>query len=130
MSSVLPTPATAGSWMDSDVLPAFKSQPLPYVVTLVAAVILAYSAWGLRHYKITPMLNSPKLFDMGNSLAKADFMKRAASLLKTADEQFGDKPVRMITDTGNITVLPPNELALEVRNHPNLSFSKRTEEVR
>jgi hypothetical protein len=59
-----------------------------------------------------------------------DFLKRGASLLKTADDQFSDKPVRIATDTGNLIILPPNHLAHEIRNNPNLSFFKGSEEVR
>ncbi|KAI3316980.1 cytochrome P450 [Xylariaceae sp. AK1471] len=128
MSSAHPSPGTDGSWMDSDVLPLLTLRPLPYIVTVLAAILLAYSAWGIRLHKLPPMLNAPSRFDMGNALAKVDFLKRAASLLKIAKDQFSDKPVRIATDTGNLIVLPPNHLTQEIRNNPNLSFLKGSEE--
>ncbi|KAI8947888.1 cytochrome P450 [Xylaria longipes] len=129
MGSVQPSPATDWSWIDTDVIPRLVSQPLiPSIVTFLAATLLAYSAWSIRLRKLPPILNAPSRFDMGDSLAKLDFLKRAANLLKTATEQFSDKPVRIATDTGNLIVLPPNHFAQEIRNEPNLSFFASSEE--
>ncbi|KAI1149500.1 cytochrome P450 [Nemania diffusa] len=128
MASVHPSPPTDRSWIDSDVIPHLVSQPLPYIVTTLAAVFIAYSAWHVRLRKLPPILNAPGRFDMGNSLAKLDFLARAASLLKTATSQFTETPVRIATDTGNLIVLPPNYLAQEIRNEPNLSFFASSEE--
>ncbi|KAI0468075.1 cytochrome P450 [Xylaria cf. heliscus] len=128
MASVQPSPVTDRSWIDTDVIPHLMSQPLPFIVTILAAVVLAYSTWSIRLRKLPPILNAPSRFDMSNSLAKLDFLKRAANLLKTATEQFTDKPVRIATDTGNLIVLPPNHLAQEIRNEPNLSFFASSEE--
>ncbi len=130
MGSVQPSPATNWSWIDSDVIPHLTSQPLPYIATILAAVFIAYSAWSSRLRKLPPILNAPSRFDMSNSLAKLDFLQRGANLLKTATNEFADKPVRIATDTGNLIVLPPNHLAQEIRNEPNLSFFASSEEVR
>lgn len=129
MASVHPSPATDWSWIDSNVIPHFISQPQPYIVTTFAAALIAYTAWRIRLRKLPPILNAPGRFDMGNSLAKIDFLKRGANLLKTATDQFTEKPVRIATDTGNLIVLPPNHLAQEIRNSPNLSFFASSEEV-
>lgn len=129
MASVQPSPATDWSWIDPHVIPHFISQPQPYIVTTLAAALIAYSAWRIRLRKLPPILNAPGRFDMGNSLVKLDFLKRAANLLKAATEQFTEKPVRIATDTGNLIVLPPNYLAQEIRNEPNLSFFASSEEV-
>ncbi|KAI1157449.1 cytochrome P450 [Nemania serpens] len=128
MASVHPSPATDWSWIDSNVIPHFISQPQPYIVTTFAAALIAYTAWRIRLRKLPPILNAPGRFDMGNSLAKIDFLKRGANLLKTATDQFTEKPVRIATDTGNLIVLPPNHLAQEIRNSPNLSFFASSEE--
>ncbi|KAI3328518.1 cytochrome P450 [Ustulina deusta] len=128
MGSVQPSPATNWSWIDSDVIPHLTSQPLPYIATILAAVFIAYSAWSSRLRKLPPILNAPSRFDMSNSLAKLDFLQRGANLLKTATNEFADKPVRIATDTGNLIVLPPNHLAQEIRNEPNLSFFASSEE--
>jgi hypothetical protein len=130
MASAHPSPATDRSWIDHDVIPHLVSQPLPYIATTLVAVFIAYSAWRIRLRKLPPILNAPGRFDMGNSLAKLDFLKRAANLLKTATNQFTESPVRIATDTGNLIVLPPNHLAQEIRNSPNLSFFASSEEVR
>ncbi|KAI2633997.1 cytochrome P450 [Xylaria nigripes] len=123
-----PSPTTDRSWMDVDIVPHLVSQPLPYIVTLLMVTILAYYTWTVHFQKLPPILNAPGRFDMGNSLAKIDFLDRAASLLKTANDRFADKPVRIATDTGNLIILPPNHLAQEIRNNPNLSFFANTAE--
>ncbi|TGJ80424.1 hypothetical protein E0Z10_g8342 [Xylaria hypoxylon] len=128
MGSAQPSQATNWSWIDSDVIPHITAQPLPYIVTVLAAIFVAYSAWSARLRKLPPILNAPGRFDIGASLAKLDFLQRAASLLKTATDEFGEKPVRIATDTGSLIVLPPNHLAQEIRNEPNLSFFKSSEE--
>ncbi|KAI1348395.1 cytochrome P450 [Xylaria sp. FL0043] len=127
MSTAQPSSATNWSWKDPDVILHFASQPLPYIVTVVA-VLIAYSTWSSRLRKLPPILNAPSRFDMGDSLAKLDFLQRAANLLKTATNEYAEKPVRIATDTGNLIVLPPNHLAQEIRNEPNLSFFKSSEE--
>ncbi|KAI1169927.1 cytochrome P450 [Nemania sp. FL0916] len=128
MDSVQPSPATHRSWIDGDVIPQLITEPLPLAVTILATIVLAYSAWRIRLQKLPPILNPPSRFDMGNSLAKLDFLKRAANLLKTASDQFTDRPVRIATDTGDLIIFPPNHLAQEIRNEPNLSFFKSSEE--
>ncbi|RWA10750.1 hypothetical protein EKO27_g4375 [Xylaria grammica] len=128
MDSVRPSPATSRSWIESDIISHLAAQPLPYVVTILAAVFVAYSAWSVRLRKLPPILNAPSRFDMGASLAKLDFLQKAAGLLKTAKDEHGGKPVRIATDTGSLIILPPNHLAQEIRNEPNLSFFKSSEE--
>ncbi|GAP91373.1 putative cytochrome p450 [Rosellinia necatrix] len=129
MASLHPSPATDWpTWIESDVIPHIVAQPLPYLATALAVVLVAYSTWRIRLQKLPPILNAPSRFDMSNSLAKLDFLNRAASLLKTATEEFGEKPVRIATDTGNLIVLPPNHLAQEIRNEPNLSFFASSQE--
>ncbi|KAI0398945.1 cytochrome P450 [Xylaria palmicola] len=127
MDNVRPSPATDHSWVDHDLIPSLTSQSLPYIVGIIAAILLAHSAWSFRLQKL-PVLNAPGWFDVGDSLAKLDFLKRAASLLKTATNQFRDRPIRISTDTGNLIILPPNQLAQEIRNEPKLAFFKNIEE--
>ncbi|KAK5637139.1 hypothetical protein RRF57_012851 [Xylaria bambusicola] len=128
MDTVQPSPATAWSWLESEAVPHLVSQPLPVIVTILAAIFVGYSAWSSRLQKLPPILNAPSRFDMSNSLSKLDFLQKAASLLKTANNDFANKPVRIATDTGNLIILPPNHLAQEIRNEPNLSFFASSEE--
>ncbi|KAI8623926.1 cytochrome P450 [Xylariaceae sp. FL1651] len=127
MEPVHPSPATDRSWVDMDAIPQLASQPLPYVMTILAIALLAYSAWSVRYQKLPPLINAPGFFDMGNSLAKIEFLKNAADLLKIASTRFGERPVRIASDTGQLIVLPPS-YAQEIRNEPNLSFFKTSEE--
>ena len=129
MDSVQPSPATKWSWLESDGVPKLASQPLPIIVTILATVIVVYSAWSSKLRKLPPILNAPSRLDMSNSLVKLDFLQRAAKLLKTASNDYAEKPVRIATDTGDLIILPPNHLAQEIRNEPNLSFFKSSEEV-
>ncbi|KAI0968671.1 hypothetical protein F4678DRAFT_442454 [Xylaria arbuscula] len=127
MSSLRPSLVTNWSWIDAEAIPDLRSRPLPYIVTILA-VFTAYTVWTFRLRKLPPILNAPSRFDMGNSLAKLDFLQRGAHLLKTASDDYAETPVRIATDTGILIVLPPNHLAQEIRNEPNLSFFKSSEE--
>ncbi|KAJ2985895.1 hypothetical protein NUW58_g5290 [Xylaria curta] len=128
MGSLQPSPLTDRLRADFDVIPEIMSRPLPYIVTTLAATAVAYWIWSLKLQKLPPILNASSRFDIGDSLAKLDFLQRAANLLRTATEQFSDKPVRIVTDTGKLIVLPPNHLTQEIRNEPNLSFFAGSEE--
>ncbi|KAJ3578021.1 hypothetical protein NPX13_g2546 [Xylaria arbuscula] len=127
MDSVQPSPATKWSWLESDAVPRIVSQPLPIIATILAAIVIIHLVWSSRLRKLPPILNAPGRFDMSNSLAKLDFLQRAAKLLKTANNEYAEKPVRIATDTGVLIIIPPNHLAQEIRNEPNLSFFKSSE---
>ncbi|KAI1313261.1 cytochrome P450 [Xylaria venustula] len=123
MGSLQHSPVTSWSRIDPAAISDSASRPLPYIVTILA-VLAAYTTWTSRLRKLPPILNPPSRFDIGNSLAKVNFLDRGANLLKTATNDFAEKPVRIATDTGILIVLPPNHLAQEIRNEPNLSSFK------
>lgn len=55
-------------------------------------------------------------------------MKLSREILAKARNLFPDEPFRLITDWGEVLILPP-EFADEIRNDPRLSFSKAAMQV-
>ncbi|KAI8648050.1 Gibberellin cluster-C20-oxidase [Fusarium sp. Ph1] len=54
---------------------------------------------------------------------RRNFVKLSREILAKARSRFPDQPFRLITDWGEVLILPP-EFADEIRNDPRLSFSK------
>lgn len=55
-------------------------------------------------------------------------MKLSREILAKARDLFPNEPFRLITDWGEVLILPP-EFADEIRNDPRLSFSKAAMQV-
>ncbi|KAF4429605.1 gibberellin cluster-C20-oxidase [Fusarium austroafricanum] len=60
---------------------------------------------------------------LGQNLRARDFVKLSRDILAKARSLFPDQPFRLMTDWGEVLILPP-EFADEIRNDPRLSFSK------
>jgi hypothetical protein len=56
-------------------------------------------------------------------------VKLSREILAKARDLFPDEPFRLITDWGEVLILPP-DFADEIRNDPRLSFSKAAMQVR
>ncbi|KAK3684117.1 putative cytochrome P450 monooxygenase [Podospora appendiculata] len=123
MASSLPSWADV-SW---DMIPDPSVKPLPYLVTAFLAIVLVYSlqasVFGVKNP--IPLLNPRRPFEFTDTRAKKDFVFGSKKML---GDWFGanpDKPVRLISGFGEVTVLPPH-LANELRNDNRLDFSKWT----
>lgn len=94
-------------------------------ITLAAIVILpllvSYIASSLRGEKV-PVVNPPGRFQ--TALQKSiEFGTAGFKIFQQAQEQFPNQPFKLLSNAGYTTVLPPDR-ALEVKQHPNLSFRK------
>ena len=76
-----------------------------------------------------PILNPKGPFELTDSRPKKDYVAGALGMLRGWFTAHPDKPVRMITDFGPLTILPPH-LTNEIRNKEQLSFSRWTWRVR
>ncbi|KAF9773798.1 hypothetical protein IL306_008326 [Fusarium sp. DS 682] len=61
-------------------------------------------------------------------VAAGNFVKLSREILAKARSLFPDEPFRLMTDWGEVLILPP-EFADEIRNDPRLSFSKAAMQV-
>lgn len=76
-----------------------------------------------------PILNPKGPFEFTDTRPKKDYVAGARGMLRGWFTAHPDKAVRMITDFGPITILPPH-LTNEIRNKEQLSFAKWTNRVR
>ncbi|KAG9502202.1 hypothetical protein J7337_005027 [Fusarium musae] len=92
-----------------------------FVFTLLPWAI-HFSRLGLREDSAIPLANPPNsLFGTGKT--RRNFVKLSREILAKARSLFPNEPFRLITDWGEVLILPP-EFADEIRNDPRLSFSK------
>jgi hypothetical protein len=63
-----------------------------------------------------------------NSISEK-FLTNSKELMRRAETWYPGQPFRVITDSGEVVILPP-ELGDEVRNEPKLSFSAAAAIVR
>lgn len=123
--------------------------PISIIVTLVtlSIAVATWNSWNAKSDKL-PTANPStfwtntetivshssrpvkrlKCVRVNHVLQKA-FVTSGKELLDQARLRFPGVPYRMITDLGNVVVLPP-ELGDEVRNKPQLSFIATILEVR
>ncbi|KAK3321311.1 putative cytochrome P450 monooxygenase [Cercophora scortea] len=116
-------------WADMswDMIPDPSVKPLPYLVTAFLAMVMIYSlqasVFGAKN--TIPHLNPRRPFEFTDTRAKKDFNFGAKKMLAGWFGANPDKPVRVISGVGEVTVLPPH-LANELRNDDRLDFSKWT----
>ncbi|KAJ4037574.1 hypothetical protein NW756_012268 [Fusarium oxysporum] len=102
------------------------SQPLSFYVAIFIFTLVPWAirfSWPkLRKGSVVPLANPPEsLFGTGKT--RRSFVKLSREILAKARNLFPDEPFRLITDWGEVLILPP-EFADEIRNDPRLSFSK------
>ncbi|KAL1858064.1 hypothetical protein VTK73DRAFT_7969 [Phialemonium thermophilum] len=90
------------------------------------SLLLLFSSISHRSLKPdTPHLNPKGRFELTKTRAKKLFISRSREMLGAWFSANPDKAVRLTTDVGEVTVLPPH-LANEIRNDQRLSFAKWT----
>ncbi|KAK5997605.1 Cytochrome P450 monooxygenase hepE [Cladobotryum mycophilum] len=106
-------------WPQSMPMPSYEMSP--YVATAFLGVLLAY-IWlaSSSDIKKLPSINPVGLFG-SETEAKRQFLLSSTHLFKKARELFPDQPYRMLTDLGDVVVLP-HRLVDEIRNEAKLSF--------
>lgn len=98
------------------------------ILGVVLATVLAHRIWNQHKFKLPPLINPRKPFDLTGAAVKKDFVQRSNELIEEGSKAFGDKPYSVMSDTGRIIMLAPKHVD-EIRNDPKLSFLKNTEHV-
>ncbi|KAF5565816.1 putative cytochrome P450 monooxygenase (lovA) [Fusarium phyllophilum] len=92
-----------------------------FIFTLVPwAIRFFWPEW--RKGSVVPLANPPESM-FGTGKTRRNFVKLSREILAKARSLFPDEPFRLITDWGEVLILPP-DFADEIRNDPRLSFSK------
>ncbi|KAG8160081.1 hypothetical protein KVR01_010718 [Diaporthe batatas] len=97
------------------------AKPMTYLLATFLFVLFVYSLDSNPKSK-APFLNPRRAFELTAERPKGIYVRGCRSLLKTWFNTHPNEPAQLITDFGNMTVLPPS-MANEVRNDPNLSFN-------
>ncbi|RYC58244.1 hypothetical protein CHU98_g7965 [Xylaria longipes] len=102
-------------------------QCLLLVVALIT-VSLVHTAWNSYTRKRPPVINPPKVFDFTGGSTKVDFLQRSYEMINHTSRVISGRPYTIYSDVGPMVVLPPR-FADEIKNNPNLSFSKLVEDA-
>ncbi|KAI5923975.1 cytochrome P450 [Camillea tinctor] len=100
-------------------------QTLPYIVTAILVVIGVMTFGSSKSNSNIPMLNPVKSFSLTYTDAKKIFTSSSRKLLEQGKALYSGKAYRMITDLGEVTILP-SSVADEIRNEPKMDFTKAT----
>ncbi|KAL2879107.1 hypothetical protein SGCOL_005527 [Colletotrichum sp. CLE4] len=100
-------------------IPSPTENPIVYVATVVLFIVLAY-ALGDHGAKL-PEINPLKPFEFSNSRRILEFYQTSKELMLKGRAKFGENPFRLMTEWGNVLVLPPTFIQ-ELRSDPNLAF--------
>lgn len=100
------------SWEVKSSLEAL-GKPLPLVVPILL-LFIAFKAYHPASPN-APLLNPRKSYEPSDGPAKAGFVANEHRIVADWLKKNPEKPMRLISDTGGITVLPPSR-AQEIRN--------------
>lgn len=98
------------------------------ILGVFLATILGHRIWNQHKFKLPPLINPRRLFDLTGAAVKKDFVQRSNELIEEGSKAFGEQPYCVMSDTGRIIMLAPKHVD-EIRNDPKLSFLKNTEQV-
>ncbi|KAF4472123.1 putative cytochrome P450 monooxygenase (lovA) [Fusarium albosuccineum] len=101
------------------------ASPGLYLAVLVLAVAPAIRSLTLSRKakgQTVPLAN-PSGSLLGSNKTRRNFVKLSREILAKARGLFPDQPFRLMTDWGEVLILPP-EFADEIRNDPRLSFAR------
>lgn len=116
-------PSASGFWAEPSSIPHPDTHQLLYLtLALAVAVVSCIRVLTTDHDKIS-FLNSskrPEILGRDPSLTE-EFTTNARGLLDQGREAFPGQPFKMMTEAGEMTILPP-ALINEIRNKSELSF--------
>ncbi|KAH8751640.1 cytochrome P450 [Diaporthe sp. PMI_573] len=97
------------------------ARPIPYLLATFVLVVLVYSL-GSKPKSDAPLLNPRRPFELTSERAKGIYYRECRSLLQNWFFSHPTEPAQLITDCGNMIVLPPS-MANDIRSHAQLSFA-------
>lgn len=98
------------------------------ILGVFLATVLIHRIWNQHKFKLPPLINPGKLFDLTGADVKKDFVQRSNELIEEASKTFGEKPYTVMSDMGPVIMLAPKHVD-EIRNDSRMSFLKNTEHV-
>lgn len=131
MANPSATPSSIPSWMERFDIKSFpdpSAKPFPYLVTAFLLIVIVYSLQGPRYPKNIKHLNPRAPLEFSDTRPKKEFVANSREMIANWFKTNPDKPCRVISDFGEITVLPPR-FANEIKSDDRLSFSKWTYKV-
>ncbi|KAI1814901.1 cytochrome P450 monooxygenase [Poronia punctata] len=94
----------------------------PVVTLFVTAVVIYVAhAWSTSNSSLKKLPHANPYNILNRAKVKWDFLFSANTLMRSAAERFPNQPYRMLSEYGDVVVLP-TEWADEIRNDPHLSF--------
>lgn len=123
----LPLPSK-GAWLDRIPIPAANSHgKLPILITASLFILVLVSLTFLQNKSKYPLVNGPSWFQL-RLFKQLDFIQNGMEIFERSRKRFAGKPFRMLTEVGEVIVLPPS-YAHDIRNEPGLSFGKAIAQV-
>jgi hypothetical protein len=103
------------------------TQSLPLVITISLGVLAVLCFAAITHRSKVPLVNPPRWYQIG-LVKRFEFMKDGRKTIHDARKRYGKQPYRVLTDTGELLVLPP-DYSITIRNENGLSFGTAIEKV-
>ncbi|QSS64188.1 cytochrome P450, possible trichothecene C-8 hydroxylase [Histoplasma capsulatum] len=94
---------------------------LPSVTFVVTALTLAVFYTLQRRRSMVPLINPKRWFEFSDYRIKQEFVHNAIPLVKQGFAATGNKPFRILADSGEVTVLPP-DAANEIKSNDHMSL--------
>ena len=102
------------------------AQSFPAMIAILLGLIGVLSVVVSTSGKpIHPLANPPR-WNQTTLSKRIEFLKNGRAILSDARKRYGKQPYRLIVDTGECLILPP-EYAATIRNSMDLSFAQAIE---
>ncbi|OAX82832.1 hypothetical protein ACJ72_02813 [Emergomyces africanus] len=98
---------------------------VPSVAFVVTALTLAFFYTLQRHKTAVPRINPKRMFEFSDHRIKQEFIHNAVPLVEKGFAATGNKPFRVLSDNGELTVLPP-DFVDEIKNDARMSGDQHT----
>ncbi|CAN9246071.1 unnamed protein product [Alternaria alternata] len=98
-------------------------QSLPAMVTISLGVMVVLSVVVMTSGKSKPPLANPPRWYQTALFKRLEFQQNGRAIMSEARRRYGKQLYRLITDTGECLILPP-EYAATIRNSMDLSFAE------
>lgn len=119
MNSTVVLPPTT-SWLGHIACSSSDGSLPLWLTTTIACGLILLIARSWSNKQPYPVINPPRWFQP-NILQQIDFVKNGLQTLSNGRTLFPDKPYRMVTHMGDVTVLPPS-FATIIRNEEDLDL--------
>ncbi|KAI8247611.1 Cytochrome P450 monooygenase 2 [Colletotrichum sp. SAR 10_98] len=113
--------AHPSSWTDTALPLGLELRPHGYIITAFLVVLVTSVAFKLAKRDNSIPFVDPPTWLRPRPLARMDFLKTGMNVLDKAKSAVVDKPFKVLSENGDLTVLPPR-FAHSIRNEDDLNF--------